>query len=221
MTPRNSIVFGSPYRLRGVRAPRAHRSVPGPETRIDNRKLPCFPAALPPSTGVRCETVSPVSKLDRTDARLLLTLCDVPRATGVHLASLLGLARNTVQARLARWDQSQVLGRIDRLVSPRDLGYPLRAYVGAVTDQHRLEAVIDRLRDIPEVTEVVGVSGEADLHIGVSATDADDLYRVAGLILAVPGIERTTVSVIMREAIPYRTKPLIERLADDDGRASR
>ena len=183
--------------------------------------MPRFPTALPLSTGVRCETVFPVSKLDRTDARLLLTLCDVPRATGVHLASLLGLARNTVQARLARWDQSQVLGRIDRLVSPRDLGYPLRAYVGAVTDQHRLEAVIDRLRDIPEVTEVVGVSGEADLHIGVSATDADDLYRVAGLILAVPGIERTTVSVIMREAIPYRTKPLIERLADDDGRASR
>ncbi|KQU07265.1 AsnC family transcriptional regulator [Rhodococcus sp. Leaf7] len=157
-----------------------------------------------------------MTKLDRTDARLLLALCDIPRATGVHLASVLGLARNTVQARLSRWDESHTLAPMDRLVSPRDLGYPLRAYVGAVTDQHRLEAVIDRLRDIAEVTEVVGVSGGADLQIGVSAADADDLYRVAGLILAVPGVERTTVSVVMREAIPYRTRPLIERLASEN-----
>lgn len=163
-----------------------------------------------------CGTVHHVTKLDRTDARLLLVLCDIPRATGVHLASVLGLARNTVQARLSRWDDSHTLAPMDRLVSPRDLGYPLRAYVGAVTDQHRLEAVIDRLRDIAEVTEVVGVSGGADLQIGVSAADADDLYRVAGLILAVPGVERTTVSVVMREAIPYRTRPLIERLAREN-----
>lgn len=154
-----------------------------------------------------------MTKLDRTDARLLLALCDLPRATGVQLASMLDLARNTVQARLARWDESKVLAPVDRLVAPRDLGYPLRAFVRAVTDQHRLEAVVERLSGIAEVTEVLGISGEADLHIGVAAIDADDLYRVAGLILAVPGIERTTVAVVMREAIPFRTRPLLERLA--------
>ena len=52
-----------------------------------------------------------------------------------------------------------------------------------------------------------------DLLIGVVATDADDLYRVAGLILGVPGVERTTMSVAMHEVVAYRTRPLLEALA--------
>jgi DNA-binding Lrp family transcriptional regulator len=154
-----------------------------------------------------------MTTLDRTDARMLLELCDAPRATGVQLAATLGLARNTVQARLTRWDQDRVLAPIDRCVSPRDLGYPLKAYITAVVDQHRLDDVIGELESIAQITQITGLSGAADLLIGVVATDADDLYRVAGLVLAVPGVERTTMSVAMHEAFAYRTRPLLEALA--------
>ena len=161
----------------------------------------------------QCVILCSVTRLDPTDARILLALCDAPRATGVQLATRLGLARNTVQARLSRWESDGLLQSIDRRVSPRDLGFPLRAFVSAVADQHRLEAVITALQAVPEVTEVTGISGEADLHIEVAATDADDLYRVAGLILAIPGVERTNVAIAMRQAVPYRTKPLLEKTA--------
>ena len=154
-----------------------------------------------------------MTRLDRTDARLLLALCDAPRATGVQLAALLNLARNTVQARMSRWDQDKILAPIDRCVSPRDLGYPLQAFITAVVDQHRLDEVIAQLQTIAQVTQVTGISGMADLLIAVVATDADDLYRVAGLVLAVPGVERTTMSVAMHEVVAYRTRPLLERLA--------
>lgn len=154
-----------------------------------------------------------MTKLDRTDARMLLELCDAPRATGVQLAATLGLARNTVQARLARWDDEKVLAPIERCVSPRDLGYPLKAFITAVVDQHRLDDVIGELETIAQITQITGLSGAADLLIGVVATDADDLYRVAGLVLAVPGVERTTMSVAMHEAFAYRTRPLLEALA--------
>jgi DNA-binding Lrp family transcriptional regulator len=154
-----------------------------------------------------------MTRLDRTDARLLLALCDAPRATGVQLASVLNLARNTVQARLARWDQDKILAPIDRCVSPRDLGYPLQAFITAVVDQHRLDDVIAQLQTVAQVTQVTGLSGAADLLIGVVAADADDLYRVAGLVLAVPGVERTTMSVAMHEVVAYRTRPLLEQLA--------
>jgi DNA-binding Lrp family transcriptional regulator len=154
-----------------------------------------------------------MTRLDRTDARLLLALCDAPRATGVQLATLLNLARNTVQARLSRWDQDKILAPIDRCVSPRDLGYPLQAFITAVVDQHRLDEVIAQLQTIAQVTQVTGISGLADLLIAVVATDADDLYRVAGVVLAVPGVERTTMSVAMHEVVAYRTRPLLEQLA--------
>ena len=154
-----------------------------------------------------------MTRLDRTDARLLLALCVAPRATGVQLAALLTLARNTVQARMSRWDQDKILAPIDRCVSPRDLGYPLQAFITAVVDQHRLDEVIAQLQTIAQVTQVTGISGMADLLIAVVATDADDLYRVAGLVLAVPGVERTTMSVAMHEVVAYRTRPLLEQLA--------
>ncbi|MET0452835.1 MAG: Lrp/AsnC family transcriptional regulator [Mycobacterium sp.] len=154
-----------------------------------------------------------MAKLDRTDARMLLALCDAPRATGVQLAAKLSLARNTVQARLARWDQEKVLAPIDRCVSPRDLGYPLKAFITAVVDQHRLDDVIVELETIAQITQVTGLSGAADLLIAAVAIDADDLYRVVGLVLAVPGVERTTMSVAMHEVVAYRTRPLLEQLA--------
>ncbi|GAB3231538.1 Lrp/AsnC family transcriptional regulator [Mycolicibacterium hippocampi] len=154
-----------------------------------------------------------MTKLDRTDARLLLALCDAPRATGVQLAATLNLARNTVQARLSRWEQEKVLAPIDRCVSPRDLGYPLKAFITAVVDQHQLEDVLAALETIAQVTQVTGLSGAADLLIAVVATDADDLYRLAGLVLAVPGVQRTTMSVAMHEVVAYRTRPLLEQLA--------
>ena len=154
-----------------------------------------------------------MTKLDRTDARMLLAMCDAPRATGVQLAAALGLARNTVAARLARWDEDRVLAPVDRCVSPRDLGYPLKAFITAVVDQHRLDDVIVELETIAQITQVTGLSGAADLLIAAVAIDADDLYRVVGLVLAVPGVERTTMSVAMHEVVAYRTRPLLEQLA--------
>ncbi|MFF0542790.1 Lrp/AsnC family transcriptional regulator [Nocardia thailandica] len=151
--------------------------------------------------------------LDATDARLLRELIDHPRATGVELAARLGLARNTVQSRLARWESAGVLAGFERRVEPRALGYPLSAFVAVVVDQHRLDAVVDELARIPEVTEVCGMTGATDLTVRVVARDADDLYRLAGAVLKIPGVERTTMSLIMRELVGPRTAPLLDRLA--------
>ncbi|MBH0120480.1 Lrp/AsnC family transcriptional regulator [Rhodococcus sp. CX] len=150
---------------------------------------------------------------DATDARLLLELTRTPRATGVELAARLGLSRNTVQARLARWEAEGVLASFERRVDPRALGYPLAAYVATRVDQHRLDSVVAALAEIPEVTEVYGMAGQTDLSVKVVATDADDLYRLAGQILEIPGVERTNMALVMRELVPQRTAPLLRRLA--------
>ena len=45
------------------------------------------------------------------------------------------------------------------------------------------------------------------------AADADDLYRIAGQILAIPGVERTNTALVMRELVSYRITPLLQRRA--------
>ncbi|WP_280232530.1 Lrp/AsnC family transcriptional regulator [Nocardia cyriacigeorgica] len=157
------------------------------------------------------ELVDPA--VDATDARLLLELVDNPRATGVELAARLGLSRNTVQARLARWEANGVLASFERRVEARALGYPLAAFVAVVVDQHKLDPVVDELAEVPEVTEVCGMTGATDLTVRVVARDADDLYRITGRILKIPGVERTNMALIMRELVGPRLSPLLERIA--------
>ena len=68
-------------------------------------------------------------EVDATDARLLLALAEDPRASVMALSQRLGLARNTVQARLSRLESNDVLAPLDRRVRPEALGYRLGAYV--------------------------------------------------------------------------------------------
>ena len=51
----------------------------------------------------------------------------------------------------------------------------------------------------------------------VVARDGDDLYRVAGSLLAIDGVERTTTSLVMRTLVPHRLTPLLEQVAGQRG----
>lgn len=150
--------------------------------------------------------------MDSTNARLLLALTDDPRATIMSLAGKLGLSRNTVQARLSRFNDRGVLASFERRIEPAALGYPLSAFITVTVTQRLLDQVAGALTDIAEVLEVFGLSGATDLLVRVAARDADDLYRVAGHILATPGVERTETALVMRRMLDYRTTALLRRL---------
>lgn len=146
---------------------------------------------------------------DRTDATLLRQLIRSPAATIVALAEATGLARNTVRSRLDRYERDGVLRSLERRVDPAFLGYPLGAYILTRVTQRKLDSVGVELAGIPEVIEVLGLSGVSDLLIRVAARDTDDLYRIAGRILDVDGVKRTSTGLVMREMVPYRVAQLL------------
>lgn len=152
-------------------------------------------------------------RIDSTDARLLLALIDKPRATAMALTEQTGLSRNTVQARLARLEEQGALDSSERQVPPAMLGYPLTAYITIQVTQRLLDEVATALANIAEVLQVDGISGDTDLLVYTAAADADDLYRIAGQILAIPGVERTSTALVMRQLVSYRVTPLLERRA--------
>jgi DNA-binding Lrp family transcriptional regulator len=151
--------------------------------------------------------------IDATDARILLELVKHPRATTIAVADEAGIARNTAHARLDRLECRGALGTFELRVNPEALGYPLTAFVTAQVTQRKLDEVAVALAAIPEVLQVHGISGQTDLLIHVVATHADDLYRIAGQILAIPGIERTSTALVMRQLVGYRITPLLHRAA--------
>jgi DNA-binding Lrp family transcriptional regulator len=154
-----------------------------------------------------------VAPLDPIDARILLFLGEQPRATTIAIAEHVGISRNTAQSRLARLEKSGALNSFEHRVAPQALGYPLTAFVTTQVTQRRLNEVAKALAGIPEVIEVQGISGPVDLLVHVVAADDEDLYRIAGQILAIPGVERTNTSLVMRRLVDYRIAPLLRRCA--------
>ena len=102
-------------------------------------------------------------------------------------------------------------------IAAADLGWEAVAVALPPTphlDEGRLRAVLDDITaGVPEVVEVLGLSGPTDLLVQVVARDADDLYRIAGQLLATEGVERTNTSLVMRRLVEHRLSPLLQRLA--------
>lgn len=162
-------------------------------------------------------TVGPAA-LDPLDARLLLALDDDPEATVLALARTLGVARNTVHARLQRLTAASGPVRdYTRRVDPAGLGYPLTAFVLVAVSQADGPSVIGHLAELPEVVQVHCTTGEADLLVTVVARDTADLLRITTAMLGVAGVMRTNTTMSLIEAMPLRVRPLLERIADADG----
>lgn len=143
------------------------------------------------------------------DAALLPALQASPDATNLALAERTGLARNTVRSRLARYNDDGVLFDFDRRIDPAFLGYPLRAYIFTKVKQRALQAVGEELARVREVIQVQGLTGMTDLLVHVVAIDADDLYRIAGRILDIKGVKRTTTALVMRTLVDHRVLQLL------------
>lgn len=148
---------------------------------------------------------------DGIDLALLRALIAAPDATNTAVAESTGMARNTVRARLARYEEEKTLGSFERRIDPAFLGYPLRAYVITKITQRKLDRVGTALSAIPEVLEVHGLTGITDLLIQVAARDADHLHRVTARILAIDGVKRTATGLVMRDVVGFRTAPLLRR----------
>ena len=151
--------------------------------------------------------------LDATDARLLQALAEDPRASVMALSQRLGLARNTVQARLARLEAGEALTSFTMRVRPEALGYRLEAYMTVQVVQRGLAEVGTALGALDEVVEVTALSGAADLLVRVVAVDADDLWRISEHVLSMPGVERTDTALAMRRLVEHRVDPLLRRAA--------
>lgn len=151
--------------------------------------------------------------LDPLDARILLALDDEPDSTVLALAHRLGVARNTVQARLRRLREAGVIRAYSRRVDPTAIGYPLLAFALVELSQSDDHEAIAGLAALPEVLEIHATTGAADLLVKVVARDTTDLHRLTVAILAIRGVVRMNTTVSLIQAMPLRVRALIERAA--------
>ena len=138
-----------------------------------------------------------MSVLDDLDRRLIARLQANARESAAQLARQLGVARTTVLARLQRLErQGVVTGYTVRLAADED-ERAVEAFVGIVTDPKQGREVTRRLAAMPELRLLVSVSGEFDYIAQLRVETTARLDLLLDDIGAVPGVARTTSSVVL------------------------
>ena len=153
-----------------------------------------------------------MARIDALDARIILALDDDPDATILALSRTLGIARNTVHARLRRLAADGALKPFSQRVDLAALGYELAAFLSLSVSQTD-PGIVQGLVDVPEVISAHYTTGAADLIVQVVAKDTRDLYRVTASILAIEGVNRSSTAVSLVEPIPNRPHALLRAAA--------
>jgi DNA-binding Lrp family transcriptional regulator len=154
--------------------------------------------------------------IDRLDARLIGFLRASPRAGLLEAARRLGVARGTVQARLAKLEARGVITGYGPEVDPAAMGYGIQAFVLLELAQGRLAEASSVLEAVPEVIEADAISGPQDVLARLVARDTEHLQEVVNRLLATPAIRRSTSYIVLSQAVRPRTGPLVDAAAAED-----
>ena len=148
--------------------------------------------------------------IDELDARLIAEMRANPRVGLLEISRRLGVARGTVQARLAKLESRGVITGYGPEVDPAAMGYGIQAFVLLELTQGRLVEATRVLEAVPEVVEADAISGPQDLLCRLVARDTEHLQEIVNRILATAAIRRSTSYIVLSQQVRPRTGPLVE-----------
>jgi len=154
--------------------------------------------------------VTMASPIDALDARLIAALRAHPRLGLLEISRRLGVARGTVQARLAKLEQRGVITGFGPEVDPVEIGHSIEAFVMLELTQGRLAEAVVALEATPEVLESDAVSGPQDLICRIAARDTEHLQEIVNSLLASDAIRRSTSYIVLSRPIRPRVQPLVD-----------
>jgi DNA-binding Lrp family transcriptional regulator len=135
--------------------------------------------------------------MDALDRRIVAALSTTTRPNVLELSRRLGVARNTVQARLDHLDHDGVVRGYEPVLDLASLGYQVLAFSTLEIVQGTETGVVAGLAAIPEVIETHKMTGPGDLLVRIVARTNDHLNHVLEQVIAIPGIARTTTSLAL------------------------
>ena len=161
--------------------------------------------------------VTLTSKIDELDSRLIAELRAHPRLGLLEISRRLGVARGTVQARLAKLEQRGVVTGYGPEVDPHELGHSIEAFVMLELAQGRLAEAVETLEATPEVLESDAVSGPQDLICRIATRDTEHLQEIVNRLLASDAIRRSTSYIVLSRPIRPRVQPLVDAVGRSSG----
>jgi DNA-binding Lrp family transcriptional regulator len=135
--------------------------------------------------------------MDETDRRLIALLRENARTSVASLAKDLGVARGTVQNRLAKLEKDGTIVGYTVRLRPQVEEQRIRALMTVAVEGNRSEAVLKALRGDPAVGALYSTNGRWDIVAELRADSLEAFDRVLGRIRMIEGISNTETSLLL------------------------
>ena len=144
---------------------------------------------------------------DDMDARIISALGADGRRSYADVGAEVGLSTAAVHERVKKLLDKGVIRRFSISVDPERVGLNFTAFVAIRNDGGiHCREVAPRLREMPEVQELHSVAGEYDFLAKIRTTHARALEDVLYAIKSIPGVARTTSTVVLNTE--FEDRPL-------------
>ncbi|NBM15708.1 Lrp/AsnC family transcriptional regulator [Streptomyces sp. GC420] len=140
---------------------------------------------------------------DELDRKIVAALIANARTSFSEIGSAVGLSATAVKRRVDRMRETDVITGFTATVRPAALGWRTEAYIEVYCDSaappRRLAEVV---RNYPEITAAMTVTGGADALLHVRATDVEHFEEVLERIRAEPFIRKTISFMVLSHLLP-------------------
>lgn len=134
-------------------------------------------------------------KLDETDILIVEELNRNGRTPFSKIGQSIGASTDTVTRRYARLIQNGFI-KVSIQINPILLGYKaIINFFIAFSSQNKKKKSIEKLSKIPNVTYLVKISGEYDLHVAVLVKEIEEIYEIHEEIMKIPNIGKIEADI--------------------------
>lgn len=155
-------------------------------------------------------------EFDKTDIKIVNLLLEDGRMSASEMSRRMGdISERAIRYRIDRMIEEGVI-QISAVVSPEALGYNIKADVWLEVEADKVLEVAKKMAQFENVTYVACSIGQNDISIQVVAKDTSEVYYfVTEVIRKVPGVRKTTTSIvpiILKDVYQWRVP---ERIAKE------
>ena len=147
--------------------------------------------------------VEPNYEIDNIDLQILELLLKNAKKPYTEVAKQVYVSGGTVHVRMRKLEEAGIVQGTTLLIDYAKLGYDITAFIGIFLSKSELyDEVIDKLKQIPEITSVHYTTGNYSMFAKMHCKDTKHLKNVLhDKIQKVEGITRTDTMISLEESI--------------------
>ena len=162
-------------------------------------------------------------EFDINDIKIVNLLLEDGRMSASEMSRRMGdISERSIRYRIDRMIDDGVI-QISAVVSPEALGFNIKADVWLEVESDMILEVAKKLASFENVTYVACRIGQNDIRIQVVAKDTAEIYYfVTEVVRKVPGVRKTTTSIvpiILKDVYQWRVPERIAKELTENGTA--